>query len=82
MSSGGGEGGWFGVCEQGSVDDVGEFAFEESDGFSFGVAGGESFLNEGLSVGMDTHLGDSYAMQGGVGLTVPAPVEAEPVRVG
>jgi hypothetical protein len=36
MSSGGGEGGLLGVCEEVPVDDVGEFAFEESEGFSFG----------------------------------------------
>jgi hypothetical protein len=36
MSSGVGEGGLLGVGEEGSVDDVCEFAFEESDGFSFG----------------------------------------------
>ena len=36
MSSGLCEWGCLGVCEEGSVDDVGEFAFEESEGFSFG----------------------------------------------
>jgi hypothetical protein len=36
MSSGVGGGGLLGVGEEGSVDDVGEFAFEESEGFSFG----------------------------------------------
>ncbi len=36
MPSRGGECGLLGVGEQGSVDDVGEFAFEESEGFSFG----------------------------------------------
>ncbi len=37
-----------GVGEQGPVDDVGESAFEESEGFSFGGSGGEAFLDEGL----------------------------------
>ncbi len=36
MSSGVGEGGLVGVGEEGSVDDVGEFSFEESEGFSLG----------------------------------------------
>jgi hypothetical protein len=36
MSSGLAECGLLGVGEEGSVDDVGEFAFEESEGFSFG----------------------------------------------
>ena len=36
MSSGLCEWGWLGVGEEVAVDDVGEFAFEESDGFSFG----------------------------------------------
>ena len=36
MSSGLCEWGCLGVGEEGSVDDVGEFAFEESEGFSFG----------------------------------------------
>jgi len=82
MSSGSLELGWLGVCEEVPVDDVGEFAFEESDGFSFGGAGFESSFDEGLSVWVDPHLGDCDAVQRGVGLPVPSSVESEPGVVG
>ena len=51
MSSGSLELGWLGVCEEVPVDDVGEFAFEESDGFSFGGAGFEASFDECLRLG-------------------------------
>jgi hypothetical protein len=76
MSSGVGEWVLLGVGEEGAVDDVGEFAFEESKGFSFGGAGLETALDEGLGVGVDTDLGDRDAVQRGVGLPVPSPVES------
>ena len=75
MSSGVSELGWLGVGEQVSVDDVGEFAFEESDGFSFGGAGFEASFDEGLRLGVDTHLGDRDAVESGVGLPIAASVE-------
>jgi hypothetical protein len=75
MSSGSFQLGWLGVCEHGSVDDVGEFAFEEPDGFPFGGSGLEASFDERLSVGVDPHLGDGDAVEGGVGLTVPSSVE-------
>lgn len=43
--------GGVGVGEEGSVDDVGEFAFEGSGGFAFGVAVGGVSCDEVLSVG-------------------------------
>ena len=57
MSSGLVECGLLGVCEEGPVDDVGEFAFEESEGFSFGGAGLEAPGDERFGVGVDTYLG-------------------------
>ncbi len=71
-----------GVGEQGSVDDVGEFSFEESEGFSFGGSGLEASFRKDLGVGMDTELGDGDAMDCGVGLPVAASVESDPLVVG
>ncbi len=71
-----------GVGEEGPVDDVGEFSFEESEGFSFGGSGFESSFDERLSVGVDAYLGDGYAVDCGVGLPVAASVESEPLVVG
>ena len=82
MSSGALELGWLGVLEEVSVDDVGEFAFEESDGFSFGGSGFEASFDECLRLGVDTHLGDRDPVEGGVGLPVPSAVEPEPCVVG
>ena len=62
MSSGLVECGLLGVCEEGPVDDVGEFAFEESEGFSFGGAGLEAPGDERFGVGVDTYLGDGDAV--------------------
>ena len=45
-----------GVGEEGSVDDVGESAFEKWEGFSFGGTGGEASFDEGSGVGVDTDL--------------------------
>jgi len=69
MSSGPG----LGVVEHGSVDDVGESAFEDAEGFGLGLAGCEVLGDEVLGVGVDSYLGDGDPMQRGVGLTVPAP---------
>ena len=74
MSSGLVECGLLGVCEEGPVDDVGEFAFEGAEGFSFGGTGLEPSGDERLGVGVHPDLGDRDAVQGGVGLPVPAPV--------
>jgi hypothetical protein len=82
MSSGDGEGGLLGVGEEGPVDNVGEAAFEESEGFSFGGPGFETALDEGLGVGVDTDLGDRDPVQRGVGLPVTASVESEALVVG
>ena len=62
----------------GSVDHVGEFAFEESEGFSFGRAGFDASFDERVDVG----LGDRDAVEGGVGLAVSFAVDPEPVGVG
>ena len=75
MSSSVLEGGLLGVGEEGSVDDVGEFSFEQSEGFSSCGSGFDSSSDEGLSVGMDTELGDGDPVDCGVGLSVAAPVE-------
>ena len=85
MSSGEGLGVGFvvlGVGEEGAVDDVGELAFEGSDGFGFGVAVGEALFQVGLGVGVAADLGDGDAVEGGVDLTVATPVQSEPLRVG
>ena len=82
MSSGLAECGLLGVGEEGPVDDVGEFSFEESDGFSFGRAGFESSFDEGLGVGVDAELGDGDTVQGGVGLPVSAAVQSELLAIG
>ena len=81
MSSGLVEGGLLGVCEQGPVDNVGESAFEESEGFSFGRSSLQSSSDERFGVGMYPYLGDRNAVQRGVGLPVPAPVQSEPLVV-
>jgi len=78
MSSGVGEGGFLGLVEEGSVDDVGEFSFEKSEGFSSGWSCFESSFDKGLSVGVDTELGDGDAVDCSVGLSVAASVESEP----
>ncbi len=82
MSSGVGECGLLGVGEEGSVDDVCEFAFEESEGFSFGGSGFAASFDEGLGVGVDTELGDGDPVERGVGLTVAATVQTVPFVVG
>ena len=71
-----------GVGEQGPVDDVGEFPFQESEGFSFGRSCFEASGDECFGVGTYPHLGDRNAVQGGVGLSVAAPVQPEPLVVG
>ena len=58
MSSSGFEGGLVGVGEEGSVNDVGEFSFKQAEGFSTCGSGCESSRDEGLSVAVDTELGD------------------------
>ena len=64
-----------GVGEQVSVDDVGEFAFGESEGFPFGWSGFDASFDERLCVGVHAGLGDRDAVEGSVGLPVPASVE-------
>ena len=71
-----------GVLVEGAVDDVGESAFEEAEGFSLGGSVLETLGDEGLSVGVDAELGDGNAMQRGAGLPVASSVESEPIRVG
>ena len=62
MSSGLSYWGLLGVGEEGSIDDVGESAFEEAEGLSFGGTVGESSGDECLGVGMHPHLGDRDAV--------------------
>jgi hypothetical protein len=45
-----------------AVDDVGEFAFEESEGLSFGGAGLKAPVDEGLGVWVHADLGDGDAV--------------------
>ena len=82
MSSGLGEGGLLGVGVEGSVDDVGEFAFEGAEGFSFSGTGFESAVDERLGSRVHAGLGDGDAVEGGVGLPVPAPVQPAALVVG
>ena len=82
MSSGVFQGGLLGVVEEGSVDDVGEFPFEEAEGFSSGGSGFDSSCDEGLGVGVDAELGDGDPVDCGVGLSVASPVEPVSAVVG
>ena len=67
----------FGVVSEGSVDDVGEAAFEGSDGFFGGVAGVFAALEIGPSVWIPVGLGERHAVERAVELAVPD--AAEPV---
>ena len=71
-----------GVLEEGSVDDVGESSFEESDGFSLGGSCFDPSFDECLCVWVDPHLGYRDAVERSVGLPVPSTVEAESGVVG
>ena len=71
-----------GVGEECSVDDVGESAFECSDGFFVGVAVGGSPVKEAARWGVVAGLGEGDAVDGSVELAVAGSAEAVPVGVG
>ena len=60
-----------GVGDEGSVDDVGESAFESAECFGGSVAIGASSGQERSGVGVEAGLGDRDAVYRGVELTVP-----------
>jgi hypothetical protein len=66
-------GGLVSVGEKGSVDDVGESAFEGPDGFFAGVASVFAALEVGAGVGVPVGLCERHAVDGAVELAVPDP---------
>jgi hypothetical protein len=79
MSSGVGE--VLGVGSEGSVDDVGESAFERPEGLGGGIAAGDASIAERLGVGVVSELGDGDAVDGGVELAVACARETVSVPV-
>jgi hypothetical protein len=64
------------------VDDVGESAFEDAEGFEAAVAGGSASFEHGSGAGVEAGLGSPLSGGGGVEMPVPGPGEPVPGAVG
>ncbi len=69
------------IGEEGVEHDVGEAATEQAEGFASCVACRGASFDVGAGEGGTAGVGVGEAVQGGVDLAIPAPVEAEPLVV-